>query len=318
MKTIFVFIILILIISCDAPRNNPLDPYNKDNIYHFLEGHVKTQDISREPLTDVIINWPDQHKIAQTNLLGFFSIELVGAHDGWLYFDKENYWSDSLQIIWGETSKKSVEILLNSVASIESLRVFSSIQHRHFSYPKQSITVEVTIKDREKDIDSVHVNVPLKQIRTMLNYNAQSKKYIKSFSMYQLEIINAVELVGQTFQIEIKEDSRESNIIGSGILKRVILDTVKYISPSQSEITSSTPRLKWKEFNLDFEFNFMLEIYTKETFPQLVWRKEEINSDSTSYMVDSPLSVDEYQWVIWAIDKFGNRSGSIPASFEVQ
>ena len=152
----------------------------------------------------------------------------------------------------------------------------------------------------------------------MLDYNVADKKYGEEFSLYQMNSLSLEELVGQNFDIEAKENSRPSQIIISGTLRRIIWNEVEFISPSNGETTSQTPILKWKKFNPGFEFSYKLEIYTIETFPQLIWSKQKVVKDSTSYEVDTNLNIDEYFWVIWAVDEFGNRSRSKPASFKVE
>jgi hypothetical protein len=318
LKNIIINIVLLFFFSCDAPRNNPLDPSNPDHIYHIIEGYVKTQDIVSDPINNAKIFWLSQNKIATTNSFGYYSIEIVGPQNGWLYCEKEGFWSDSTLIIWEQSPKKSIEYFLNSVASIDSLKIFSIILNRHGTFPTEKISVEVSVNDSEKDVDSVHVSIPFKQVRNMLKYNATEKMYTEVFSLYQLNILSVEELVGQIFNIEAKENLRLSQIIASGTLNRVISDEVEFISPANGATTTKTPILKWRNFYPGFPFTYILEIYTLETFPQLVWSKYGVSSDSSSYMVDSPLNIDEYWWVIWAVDEFGNRSRSKPASFRVE
>jgi hypothetical protein len=61
-----------------------------------------------------------------------------------------------------------------------------------------------------------------------------------------------------------------------------------------------------------------LEIYTNEVAPVLIWQEKNIPKDKTAHTVDDVLPAGNYFWVIWAIDTFGNRSRSKPATFIVQ
>jgi len=318
MKYSHIIILLLFIHSCEAPRNNPLDPSNPDNIYHTINGFIKSQETQRKPISNVSLFWKNQNIITKTDTNGFYSIEIIEPENGWLYCEQEGFWEDSTKIVWEKAKYKSADFFLNSIASPDSLKIFSIVLNRHGTFPTEKISVEISVNDLEKDVDSIYVSIPIKNVRNMLDYNVADKKYGKEFSLYQMNSFSLEELVGQKFDIDAKENYRTSQIITSGTLKRIIWDEVEFISPSNGETTSQTPILKWKNFNSGFEFSYKLEIYTIETFPQLIWSKEKVVKDSTSYTVDTNLNADDYFWVIWAVDEFGNRSRSKPASFKVE
>jgi hypothetical protein len=48
---------LIISAGCDAPRHNPLDPENPENIYRRLSGHVQTFSLPRDDLENVAVQW---------------------------------------------------------------------------------------------------------------------------------------------------------------------------------------------------------------------------------------------------------------------
>ena len=125
-------------------------------------------------------------------------------------------------------------------------------------------------------------------------------------------------MVGYNIYIEVKDIFSKQFIVGQDILKRVIRQEVMFKSPSGNEITTPSPDLVWEIFNPGFDFEYSLQIYTAELTPQLVWQKDNLNSDLINYTVDIVLPANEYFWVIWAIDIFGNRTRSKPASFKVE
>jgi hypothetical protein len=98
----------------------------------------------------------------------------------------------------------------------------------------------------------------------------------------------------------------------------VIRQEVVFISPSGNEVTSSQPDLTWQPYTPGFDFYLQLQIFTSEIIPQLVWGRNQVSADSVSYTVDQELPPGEYFWVIWAVDDFGNRTRSKPASFRVE
>lgn len=317
----FTISILAILLSCDAPRKNPLDPQNPDNVYHNIKGIVKSQNSSRDPIADATLFWPIHKTITRTNINGYYQFDIPEAADGWLFAEKENYWNDSTWINWGESTNKTVDFSLNSIATIDSLRLYSIIINQWGSLVIENVAVEVALNDVEKDVDSVHIVLPMKDIKKKLEYNISNKYYEKTFSNQQLNVSSLDELVSKDFIIDVREFSRLSRSAGIGTIKRVIRNTVNQTFPTNGASTSTTPTLKWDPYIPGFKFSYMLEIYIVENFfPVLIWDKQNISSDSTSCKVDLELSssVDEYYWVIWVIDEYGNRLRTKHASFKVE
>jgi hypothetical protein len=61
-----------------------------------------------------------------------------------------------------------------------------------------------------------------------------------------------------------------------------------------------------------------VQVFTAEIIPQLVWEKRQLAAATDSCLVGQSLQPGEYFWVIWALDEFGNRTRSKPASFKVE
>ena len=69
--------LLLLLISagCDAPRHNPLDPGNPENLYRRLAGHVQTFSLPRIDLEDVAVQWQVNGSSIFTNSNGVYNLE---------------------------------------------------------------------------------------------------------------------------------------------------------------------------------------------------------------------------------------------------
>ena len=96
---------LILSTSCDAPRNNPLDPENPDNTYYIIQGEVKTLSLPAQPVENVTVYCAAQALQTMTNAAGDFFLETISAQDGWLQFNKSGYLTDSTYLAWGQRKK---------------------------------------------------------------------------------------------------------------------------------------------------------------------------------------------------------------------
>ena len=312
------FNLIIYLAGCEAPRNNPLDPENPANIYQLINGEVKSVSIPYQPLKDVLVYWPENALSASTDQQGSFSLEMIDAGPGWLYFSRPGYFKDSTLISWENSNSQFVEMFLNAHPVIDEQEVYSSIENRYPSLQTEKMHINIEITDTDNDIDSVFINFDILAQKHLLDYNTTSKQYERTFSIYDLDISSLDELVGHPLTLEIKDIFNKSHRTIISSIKRVIRDEIIFISPSGNEITGQTPTLVWQPFNPGFGFTYILEIFTSEITPQLQWSMTSVPDTASYYTVDVPLLPDEYFWVIWAVDEFGNRTRSKPASFKVE
>ena len=309
---------MFLNIFCDAPRNNPLDPGNPDNHYYLLQGNVKTLSFPSQPLEGVTVFYTHQEMQTKTNSSGEFSLEIIEAEDSWVRFSKSGYLIDSVYIEWKLTKKVTTEQLMNALPQVENLQVYSVILNRYPSIQTEQVIVKSKITDQDNDIDSVAVVIGLDSIAHTLQYNVTDKSYERTLSIFDLGIAALEELVGHNFQIIVKDLFSHKFKLDTGTIERVIRNEVIFQTPAGNEVTSPSPTLVWERFDPGFNFTYLIQIFSAEITPQLVWEKSEIGPDITQYPVDITLPPDEYFWVIWVIDEFGNRTRSKPASFAVE
>lgn len=105
-RSLFILIICSIFFSCDAPHLNPLDPQNPDYSLGQLSGTVV--DATRQPLKSVKVIFKIQNVVAETDASGNFKMEDVPMKNGWLYFEKDGYGKDSLEVKWNNQKNKNV------------------------------------------------------------------------------------------------------------------------------------------------------------------------------------------------------------------
>ncbi len=312
-----ILVLSALLFSCNAPHNNPLDPDNSNNKLCTLEGIIRTDTRTQLPISNVSVFWKNENFYTRTKADGKFSLKNLQPNDGWLYFEKIGFYADSVFIRWQAQKKISITKNLNALPQLVNAALYSVVKNK-YSQTEYSLVAEVSVTD-DDDIDSVflvnselQINKPLKKI---------SAAYFEGeFSDFELQLASLVETVGRDFSLFVKEKNRGVNSVGVATVKRVIEQEVETLSPKdQDSIVTLQPLLRWKRFTPGFRFSYFIEIYTDETEPKLKWSKEKISSDSIDIIVEPPIvptpTNDEYFWVIWCIDEFGNRSRSKPASF---
>ena len=101
-KNIIAAIILcamMIIESCNAPRNNPLDLLSSGYSFAELSGTVYTLPYSGIP--GVSVYWSPSDKLVLTDNNGNFQINNILPVNGELIFQKNGYISDTVNVNWG-------------------------------------------------------------------------------------------------------------------------------------------------------------------------------------------------------------------------
>jgi len=313
-------LLALLVVSCDAPRNNPLDPENPANKIISIEGNILTDTKSPEPVSGVSIYWMNERISGLSDENGYFKVKCSGQNDGWLYFRKDGFATDSVFVYWNGKTKISLQVNLNSLPTLKSVSFFSIVRNKYSTVDYQ-LAVECEITDIDDDIDSVYlINQGYKISKQLSKLSAS--KFEGDYYDYELGVTSLENLVGKNFEIVVKTSDSSAITIGKTSIKRIIKDVIEFISPANQEVVSNTPNLKWKKFTQGFNFTYTIEIFSDEPEPELVWKKEAIPSTETSIDVDSAIPTtpnnNKFFWVIWCVDEYKNMARSRTAGFVVQ
>jgi hypothetical protein len=302
--------------ACDAPRNNPLDPANPNNVLHSIIGTVRTS--SNATIPGVLVLWKNENVYVMTNNAGAFTVVTTRPDDGWLTFQKSGFFPDSLFIHWGGQKSLSIQQTLDALPVLDSLFVYTVVRNT-YSFRIYSLVVQVQITD-DDDIDSVWVSNSELQIWKKLTKESAST-FSGEFFDYDLPIASFEDLIGRPLSIVSRDRNNRVQTVGSGMVRRIIQQEIELLSPLNRDTVTNPPELRWRRFDPGFRFTYKLEIYTDDLPPRLVWSKAGISSDSISIVVDPPIPAfppapeSTYFWVNWCIDEFNNQSRSKPASF---
>ena len=86
--------VLMLIVACEAPHKNPLDPDNPDACYGKLQGTViDAAGLSAIDNANVMYRPAGRWTLSDSN--GVFELEQLVCADGWLIVQKPGYQTDS-------------------------------------------------------------------------------------------------------------------------------------------------------------------------------------------------------------------------------
>ena len=306
--------------SCNAPKNNPLDPNNPNYAFVTLTGNVQTFSFPHIGISGVSVYWSSSNVLVNTDNNGNFSIGNILPVNGKLIFQKNGFRADTINVVWNNSKTLDSLVYLFQIPTLDSISIYTVVTNQ-FTPPGQSyqLIVNSKVSDKDNDIDTVLVENSQLNLRKPLDFNATSKFYGTVLSTQDLNIADIEQTIGLDFNIIAKDHFQNEYNVGSSKVTRVIKNGVSIIYPANDTALSSTPLFMWQRYKTGYPFSYMIEVYTNDfANSQLVFRGENISSDSVSYQLTTPLSTKNYYWVIWVIDQFQNRCRSLPATFNVK
>lgn len=314
-------ILIVISFSCDAPRNNPLDPLNPEGL-GVIEGNVLTLSVPYKAIEGVSVYYDKGNALAKTDINGVFKIEKAPVLNGKLIFSKPGYRTDTLNISWNGNKIVSIGINLNAIPVLETLTFYTVVINQYNTNPSYELVIKTNIIDEDNDIDSVYMINKTYGLMKRLDFNVIEKQYLATINTQELVIANILDieqLIGEEFQIMVKDKFNKYYITGTSKVTRVIKSEVENLIPAGGDSTGVYPIFNWSRFKAGYPFTYTLEIYTNDLAnSQLIYTLDGIAPDITTLTCPSQLAKREYYWVIWIVDNFQNRSRSKPRTFEVK
>ncbi len=309
---------MIFLNSCDAARENPLDPNSNDNLLGTIEGTVQTFSLPYTPVKDVEVYWKPSNILVYTDAGGNFTIRNIKIENGPLIFRKAGYHTDTVQVDWAGERKVNEQINLNKLPALDSLSIYSITKYMvNPQSPVSELYIETKVTDVDNDIDTIFVINNELNLNKAMDFNIASKIFQAVLTPEDLKISDLEQAVGLEFDFQVRNVLGEVYQLKGGSLKRVIKNQVTGLLPSDEQLITTVPfDLSWKQFNHGYSYTYTIEIYTDEGNQQInEW--DNISSQDTSFTVNS-IEPGSYWWVIWVVDNFNNQNRSFPATFIVQ
>ncbi len=307
----------ILMYSCNAPRNNPLDPNNPDISFSVIEGSVSTSYAPVIGIPGVLVFWEPGNKLVKTDADGNFILENIRPTDGKLILQKEGFRTDTIIISWNGSSRISKQVHLVSLPKMEYLNITTSVEYE-LSGMSSKLSFTAKIEDKDSQIDSAYIENTLIGLKKKMEFSEE--EYSLVLNQDDLQSSNLEDLIGEDFDLFISDSALGNAFkVGSGRITRVINEEPQAVSPANSDTVSSPLVVQWNPVALGFSFNYIVEISTNETGnPQMIYSSSLMDPGTTSLNTEYSLSPGEYFWIVWVIDQFNNRAKSRPAIFVIQ
>ncbi len=327
---LFLSLVALFSFSCNAPRDNPLDPNGpksdlvqiKPNLVQ-IDGTVQTISAPLTGISDVSVFWIPGNIVVTTNDSGKFTISNIKPVNGNLIFKKDGYTPDTVVVKWNNNKQITIPIVnMNKIPTLDSYSIYSEVVNQSGQSnvavgQMADLVFKVKINDSDNDIDSVFVE------NDMLNFTGglelQSKLYQGTFTTAKLNVNNLDQTVGYSFDVWVIDTFNRQFLVGSNKVARVIKSGVDIISPNSDSLTFSLPvNLTWNQYENGFPFTYKVEIYNA-TNPQPIFTQDNIPPNQTTLEIDTTTVISgDYFWAVSVVDKFLDSYKSLPGRFQIK
>jgi hypothetical protein len=307
----------ILLLACEAERDNPLDP---ESPYYkgtgAIIGWVKTR--TGEPISGMTLTVEPEtteYEFCFSNEEGFYEFEEVAAGSCKVIASKKGYAADSNWIEVAVGREDTVNFFLDILPGFTSCKVSTHhILQNYYACPE----AEVFDGDGLIDIDSVVFWVAELPDTLSLEYDAGAYRkiiYTDDLPGHSLE-----DLIGKDCFFRVIDKAGKQVSSSPVRAARIIYETPRVVKPVNFEEVGQNPELVWYKADLSYPYTYTVEVTNIKSGmpPVMVWSKGEISAGDTTVTVPILLSPDYYYWSVWVVDEFGDRSRSKEAGFEVK
>ena len=330
---LFLSLVAVISFSCNAPRDNPLDPNGpKADLVQIkpdlgqIEGVVQTISAPLTGISGVSVFWIPGNIVVTTGDSGKYTINNIKPDDGDLIFIKDGYTPDTAHVKWNNVRQitiPTVNLNKKPTLDINNYLIYSEVadqsgQSNIAAGQMSDLVIKVKINDSDNDIDSVYVTNDMLQFSAGLEL--QSKLYQGTFTTAMLNNIKSLdEIVGYNFDVWVIDTFKRRFNVGSNKVARVINSGVDIVSPNNDSTDVPPPvDLIWKKYSNGFSFTYKVEIYNA-TNPQPIFMQDSIPSEQTTLRIDSSKVVSgDYFWTVSVVDKFLDSYKSLPGRFTIE
>ncbi len=300
----FLFMIIILL-TCSPPRDNPFDPNSPIFKFGFLKGSVKNHYHIPVPYPEIYI-LGSQKGCGDSTGNFFFKLE----EDSYkVIFSKSGYTSSTLSV-W-IASKDTLEVfpVIAGIPYFEEVGVASEFYKGTAIQPDRCyLTIRAEVKDPDglQDIDSVKCLIPADNpyYVTLFPSAGYYEATIKGTSIVTIE-----NWVGRTFRAYAVDKWGIRGFSRDFTLVRVIKETANPLYPQNGDSVESPVTFVWRKPDVNFSIHYQLILYEENGAERIF--------DTEDTTITLSLNPSRYSYYIRAIDEFGNFSQSTYTVFYV-
>lgn len=314
-----ILLALWLVVSCDAPRQNPFDPKASnysDNQQQWVtsEIHVKHLFPPFYPIANVNIMIENLNLFFTTNTQGLVRFDHPPVDSFVVLTDAQDYFNRRFVLTAVPSHKYT--IYLNAKPQVEQVQFISTYTNFEQSNSTTNLSFNATIQDLDgpMDVSKVVLKNDDYHFALELSRDANDNQYFSSdFAVSQIsgDLTNA-QLPELNFYLVVQNLNGDSLTTGTYSIRRVIETELQLLNPAEGQTVRDSVVFKWVNPELPYDYVYNIQLYQYPTFKQLYYRN--IPGDQNQFVVKN-LSKGQYSWSLQVQDKLGNVCQSYYISF---
>lgn len=300
-----------LMISCEAERINPLDP--ESPLYRdegTLVGSVRTR--TGKPIPNVVVEAPSLDKYTVTDFDGRYELAGLKSGETKVFASLKCYSSDSGQVKIKILKVDTLDFVLDVLPQFDhcSVRTYNIINKNN------QVEFEASVSDGDGIVDIDSVSCWVVDVLDTFKLEYDDGVYKKIVQAKTLPGQTLESLVGKQVFFIAYDKAGQGVCSNPTMMTRIIDVTPTLVEPVNFQVVGKNPTLIWNRTSTSYPYACKVEVMNTQL--GVIWSREGISSNDTTIIVDEALEADDYSWVVWIIDEYGNHSRSLIAGFKVK
>lgn len=305
------WIIGLLLLSCEAERDNPYDP--KSPLYRdegALVGWVKTR--TGKPIPGVVVEISPHNKFSVTDLDGRYEMKCLKSGESRVFASLKGYSRDSGEVTIKILKTDTLNFVLDCLPQFEHclVRTYNIINKNN------QAEFETAVADGDGVVDIDSVSCWVEDILDTFRLEYDDGVYKKTIQAKTLPGNTLESLAGKDVFFIAYDKAGASSVSSPCAITRIIDEIPTLVEPVNFQIADKNPTLVWNKTLTSFPYSCRVEVMSTQL--GVIWSRDGISSNDTTVTVDENLEADDYSWVVWIVDEYGNHSRSITAGFKVK
>ena len=299
-----------ILASCQAPRENPLDP-GASNYIPVKDTNVQVYNLYPpfKGLENIELTEPNHSLFGVTDQNGLVAWEHSPTDSLHIFVNSENYFNLNKKVFTG-SQVKTLVINLNAKPDLLD-HSFFSIYDNFANLVYLSFEAVIVDADGILDISDIVLSCPYYDFSDSLVLDSERQNhYGVTFDSKEIATdLTSGELNELIFHLQIR------NINGDEIrhqpfsIVRVIEQQVNQTYPSEGSTVSDTIKFSWEPVSLDYSFTYNLLLYRLQGNVELINVYRDIPADTNHFSIPI-LPEGYYLWQIQVEDRLKNISQS--------
>lgn len=266
------------------------------------------------------------NRVAHTDKNGDYGFSDIPPGSYRLIVSAEGYASDT--VMTNIEQNTNIDFVLDSLPYLTDISLTTIHVFRWFPPPNDiySIQLEVIGEDGDGigDIDRVWYEIEsFGFVDTLQQVSPGSPLFRGQVREMQLPVTSLHELIGKPFRFHIIDLPGYTTASTPRFISRIIEETPQLISPvGLSIVPPDSVTFRWQPASsVQFPFTYRIEIY-RISVGLRVHEIQNIPSSADMHLYNDSNNVllggEDYYWLLYIVDEYGNRSSSGEGAFRVQ